>query len=392
MAHIQNLRNLSILYFLFTTFLISSVVSQETPTSTDPSYYYNLCAPSTCSNLSLPYPFTLPTLCHPSPLQTLCPTNQSLLLTSPQSTETFRVLSINFTDPTITTLFIASDALFTCGAQVSRPYYKLETSFFSLPFNYDIGSHLNCTVPIPSNNAIPGLQNATCLGCNGQDPFNVCYYAPGFDVKYPNCETFHLFTPGDSLNPSSVKDLRTYLQSGFQLRFTKPSECRGCEVSGGRCGIQPSSKSFVCFCPNRVHSFNCSDGMVEDLSTWMSRSGKAGSGPSKAVIAAAISASTSLVILIALVDEFPIMTRRWDGDDSFEIDGDEQNRNEEDEKAVKRMCLVGLWCIQHIPSNRPSMDKIVQMLEGHVEIGIPPYPFPHEAAKIYEGTSQDVPA
>ncbi|PIA47723.1 hypothetical protein AQUCO_01400371v1 [Aquilegia coerulea] len=76
-------------------------------------------------------------------------------------------------------------------------------------------------------------------------------------------------------------------------------------------------------------------------------------------------------------DEFPILTRSREDLDSVEIVVDEENRNAEDMKATERMCFVGLWCIQHIPSNRPSMDRVVQMLEGHVEIGIPPHPFPH---------------
>ncbi|KAF9616458.1 hypothetical protein IFM89_029755 [Coptis chinensis] len=63
-------------------------------------------------------------------------------------------------------------------------------------------------------------------------------------------------------------------------------------------------------------------------------------------------------------DEFSFVTRRGDED-----------RTEEDEHIVTRVCLVGLWCIQHIPSNRPSMERVVQMLEGHAEIGIPPRPF-----------------
>ena len=43
---------------------------------------------------------------------------------------------------------------------------------------------------------------------------------------------------------------------------------------------------------------------------------------------------------------------------------------------LNKMCLVGLWCIQHIPSIRPSMSRVIQMLEGNVEIQAPPYPFP----------------
>ncbi|KAG9443161.1 hypothetical protein H6P81_019015 [Aristolochia fimbriata] len=55
-------------------------------------------------------------------------------------------------------------------------------------------------------------------------------------------------------------------------------------------------------------------------------------------------------------------------------------RKEEGEQVIlEKMCTVGLWCIQHIPSNRPTMRKVIQMLEGiNNEIQIPPYPFPDE--------------
>ncbi|KAL5703724.1 non-specific serine/threonine protein kinase [Ranunculus cassubicifolius] len=57
--------------------------------------------------------------------------------------------------------------------------------------------------------------------------------------------------------------------------------------------------------------------------------------------------------------------------------GDEKMNHNEDEAAIWKMSLVSLWCIQYNPSNRPFMNTVVQMLEGHVEIGIPPNPFPH---------------
>ncbi|GMP59039.1 hypothetical protein CsSME_00022480 [Camellia sinensis var. sinensis] len=39
-----------------------------------------------------------------------------------------------------------------------------------------------------------------------------------------------------------------------------------------------------------------------------------------------------------------------------EIDGDEE--------IAKKLANVGLWCIQWGPSDRPSMKRVVQMLEG----------------------------
>ncbi|GLU18240.1 hypothetical protein SLE2022_345500 [Rubroshorea leprosula] len=39
----------------------------------------------------------------------------------------------------------------------------------------------------------------------------------------------------------------------------------------------------------------------------------------------------------------------------------------------RKMILVGLWCIQTKPSNRPSIKKVIEMLEGSVEgLPIPP--------------------
>ncbi|XP_073018619.1 LEAF RUST 10 DISEASE-RESISTANCEUS RECEPTOR-LIKE PROTEIN KINASE-like 2.5 isoform X2 [Primulina eburnea] len=50
--------------------------------------------------------------------------------------------------------------------------------------------------------------------------------------------------------------------------------------------------------------------------------------------------------------------------------------SEEEEEAARKMFMVGFWCIQTIPSDRPSMSKVVEMLEGSLEsIQIPPKPF-----------------
>ncbi|XP_010245281.1 PREDICTED: G-type lectin S-receptor-like serine/threonine-protein kinase LECRK1 [Nelumbo nucifera] len=45
-----------------------------------------------------------------------------------------------------------------------------------------------------------------------------------------------------------------------------------------------------------------------------------------------------------------------------------------DKKRLERMVSVGLWCIQDEPSLRPFMKKVVLMLEGTVDIPVPPSP------------------
>lgn len=47
--------------------------------------------------------------------------------------------------------------------------------------------------------------------------------------------------------------------------------------------------------------------------------------------------------------------------------------NEEENKQVKKMIMVSLWCIQTNPSFRPSIGNVLEMLEGPLEnIQMPP--------------------
>ncbi|KAI4317806.1 hypothetical protein L6164_025646 [Bauhinia variegata] len=43
-----------------------------------------------------------------------------------------------------------------------------------------------------------------------------------------------------------------------------------------------------------------------------------------------------------------------------------------DFKRFEQMALVGLWCVHPDPALRPSMKQVMQMLEGTMEVGIPP--------------------
>ncbi|KAL3510749.1 hypothetical protein ACH5RR_030150 [Cinchona calisaya] len=49
--------------------------------------------------------------------------------------------------------------------------------------------------------------------------------------------------------------------------------------------------------------------------------------------------------------------------------------NEDEHERVKKMIIVGLWCIQIEPARRPSMSRVVEMLEGSLfSLQIPPKP------------------
>ncbi|CAJ2655473.1 unnamed protein product [Trifolium pratense] len=47
----------------------------------------------------------------------------------------------------------------------------------------------------------------------------------------------------------------------------------------------------------------------------------------------------------------------------------------EEDEIAKKMTIVGLWCIQTFPSERPTMSRVIEMLEGNTNsLEIPPKP------------------
>ncbi|XP_004498418.3 rust resistance kinase Lr10-like isoform X1 [Cicer arietinum] len=66
----------------------------------------------------------------------------------------------------------------------------------------------------------------------------------------------------------------------------------------------------------------------------------------------------------------------------IEILGD---ATDEDKSNVKKMFIIALWCIQLNPSDRPSMERVIEMLEGDIEnIKIPPKPSPYPTEIIQD--------
>ncbi|GKU87799.1 hypothetical protein SLEP1_g2139 [Rubroshorea leprosula] len=56
------------------------------------------------------------------------------------------------------------------------------------------------------------------------------------------------------------------------------------------------------------------------------------------------------------------------------VENDEEAIN--DMTKVERLVMVAIWCIQEDPSLRPSMRKVTHMLEGVVQVPMPPCPTP----------------
>ncbi|QHN93735.1 putative receptor-like protein kinase [Arachis hypogaea] len=72
-----------------------------------------------------------------------------------------------------------------------------------------------------------------------------------------------------------------------------------------------------------------------------------------------------------------------------------ENDTDEEMKLAKKMMIVALWCIQTKPNDRPSMKKVVEMLEQDEELlEIPPktyfYPLDEPAHEVGEDSSSRV--
>ncbi|CAL9114138.1 unnamed protein product [Musa textilis] len=59
---------------------------------------------------------------------------------------------------------------------------------------------------------------------------------------------------------------------------------------------------------------------------------------------------------------------------------------ESESEVAEKLAVVGLWCIQMSPDDRPSMNRVVEMLEGSAgDIAMPPRPsllFPSEVGEV----------
>ncbi|KAL9167273.1 hypothetical protein ABFS82_05G084600 [Erythranthe guttata] len=70
----------------------------------------------------------------------------------------------------------------------------------------------------------------------------------------------------------------------------------------------------------------------------------------------------------------------------YENNDDEEKEDDDDGKKMRRkMTIVGLWCIQMSPTDRPSMSDVLKMLEGEDEnMMIPPQPSQSSEIPCYD--------
>ncbi|XP_014503164.1 rust resistance kinase Lr10 [Vigna radiata var. radiata] len=79
---------------------------------------------------------------------------------------------------------------------------------------------------------------------------------------------------------------------------------------------------------------------------------------------------------VSVEDSFQVLYPEWIHNLLEGRDVQISLEDEGDAKIAKKLAIVGLWCIQWNPADRPSMKTVVQMLEGHgCELVAPASPF-----------------
>ena len=80
---------------------------------------------------------------------------------------------------------------------------------------------------------------------------------------------------------------------------------------------------------------------------------------------------------------------RFDEEKDIEM----EDLTEQEKDLAKKMFIVALWCIQLMPADRPSMSKVIEMLEAtDVEsLEMPPKPslYPNEEVLLDHECSSD---
>ncbi|CAH2065773.1 unnamed protein product [Thlaspi arvense] len=185
----------------------------------------------------------------------------------------------------------------------------------------------NYVTKFPCKDDSEGVTNYCVVRNSSSDLF---YGRFGIDnlKKYCNTDVDIHISGSNTLHSDNLKKT---LQQGFALVLKQ--DCSICMESKGACGYNQISSGVICYCKDGTHGRKCGSGKRSHGSFVKAvREGK----------------SRRLI---------------------------ENGISNEDDEIVKKMALVGLWCIQSSPLDRPPMNRVVEMLEGSLDVlEVPPTP------------------
>ncbi|KAF3969465.1 hypothetical protein CMV_006752 [Castanea mollissima] len=310
---------------------------------------------------------------------------------------TYRVLNVNLSAQILT---ITREDYWTgfCSPEFTN------TTLDPTLFDFDNGNLQNLTLTYGcALSSIAEPRQLTCSTTTGSlFDVHMKWGALGPDE---NCETSVIIPVrySESLDTLDWSKLEQSMKEGFDVKLkVDSSACRNCTKSDGVCGYDLKLNQAMCYSqskpgftglpfvqtPKFKILIGASAGVVgiivlsvviicylrrEQLSIVMKKKNTTENQYAKAFIK---NQGKNLDVGASLTNEKYFPDWIYQELNLVENVGNNIEMAEEVEEMEWKMILVSLWCIQSAPTDRPSMTKVVEMLEGRLQsIEIPPKPF-----------------
>ncbi|KAF9599856.1 hypothetical protein IFM89_001802 [Coptis chinensis] len=249
--------------------------------TTNSTYYYNLCAPSTCGGSTLKFPFGKNPLCSNGNIKAATCENNSVYLIDEENTYIKYKLLQNLTNEVYTnrSIRLVDNSLFGCGTIPpfidTRPGSEeqkrglLGAVYYSSI--YRPGTFFNCTKEPADKDTLARMIRSRCLECG--ETGNLCYFYDGYFGRVDSCIPFRVAIPVNIYgNLSRVRNLRRVLQEGFEVQWDEDKICDLCmKNDDGRCGYLNQQKKIsgweYCFCRDGIHKDTCNGELIDHDAT-----------------------------------------------------------------------------------------------------------------------------
>ncbi|KAL3510722.1 hypothetical protein ACH5RR_030123 [Cinchona calisaya] len=247
---IEILSNFSIFFFLLL------------PEKSSAAHFkYEACAPRTCGNLSIKYPFYIQGLqesyCGFPGFELNCSNSRrSPIIHIPDND--YVIGDIFYENQTFRVHNEAVSRISNCLPQINN--ITLPDQFGLLDASANLHLLLNCNKSILK--VLRKYRKVACDYNNNKDRSWVLAMLQGdenLNRALEECER-NVLAPvevvGNDHGTNGLMDYEGLLRRGFVLKW-KAFECSTCQESGGRCGFNSSSYQSLCFCPDKPHHVRC---------------------------------------------------------------------------------------------------------------------------------------
>ncbi|XP_029122195.1 LEAF RUST 10 DISEASE-RESISTANCEUS RECEPTOR-LIKE PROTEIN KINASE-like 1.2 isoform X3 [Elaeis guineensis] len=233
----------SLLFFLISSLLREGLIFAANPKAED-------CEPKNCGNgLNISYPFWLqgqhPSYCGYPSFVVTCKSSAPVLKLLGYD---YRIEQIFYDSRSVrvtrTDFFLESDCPFPdYNLTLNRTLFHVNSDNKILFFLFNCSEGLRSYQEIPCRNAITPAYLVGEYSMSDRLSF------------YGTCES--VIAPVFLGSEMVSGDYAEVLKLGFLLDWT-PEDCTECSTSGGRCGYDYNTASFMCICHDRTHLSSCS--------------------------------------------------------------------------------------------------------------------------------------